>query len=321
MDALSDVLKSIRLEAAAYIDVEFTAPWCVRSRFGMKCIEHKIAGAGHVMFFHFITEGSCKVRLESGGETIEASAGDLVLFPRDQKHILGTDLRLPPVDAGDIEGAEAVDTDLIQLRHGGGGTPTRFVCGYVACEFAACRPLLEALPRIVRIPLAQGPARTLFRELFSIGVRESSSSRPGNSSTLAKLSELLFVEAIRQYVGSMPPGGTGWLAGVRDAQVGRALGLIHEKPDSAWTVEELAREVALSRSALAERFTALVGEPPMKYLTRWRLTLAAQRLRASRETVGRVAARSGYESEAAFNRAFKREFGVPPASWRRAAAK
>jgi transcriptional regulator GlxA family with amidase domain len=136
---------------------------------------------------------------------------------------------------------------------------------------------------------------------------------------LAKLSELMFVEALRRYVERLPPGGKGWLAGVRDAQIGRALALLHGEPGKPWTVEELARAVALSRSALAERFAALVGEPPIQYLMRWRLALAAQMLRAGREAIVRVAERSGYESEAAFNRAFKREFGMPPAAWRRAA--
>ena len=150
-----------------------------------------------------------------------------------------------------------------------------------------------------------------------MGVRESSAFRPGAESMLAKLSELMFVEAMRRYVGTLPPDGKGWLAGVRDAQVGRALALLHGDPGRAWTVDDLGREVALSRSALAERFTALVGEPPIQYLMRWRLALAAQMLRAGRDAVGRVAERTGYESEAAFSRAFKREFGMPPAAWRR----
>jgi AraC-like DNA-binding protein len=213
------------------------------------------------------------------------------------------------------------DGDIVQLRHGGGGATTRFVCGYLACSRSVCRPLLEALPRVLTIPIGDGPASSMLRELLRVGVRESSALRPGAGSLLAKLSELMFVEALRRYVENLPPQGMGWLAGLRDAQVGRALSLLHGEPGKAWTVDELAREVALSRSALAERFTALVGEPPMQYLMRWRLALAAQMLRAGREAVGRVAERSGYESDAAFNRAFKREFGMPPAAWRRAGAK
>ena len=212
----------------------------------------------------------------------------------------------------------AVEADLIQMRHGGGGVATRFVCGYLACSRSVCRPLLEALPRVLRIPIGEGPTAALLRELLRVGVLESSMSRPGAESMLAKLSELMFVDALRRYVESMPPGGKGWLAGVRDAQVGRALALLHARPDKPWTVDELAREVALSRSALADRFAALVAEPPIQYLMRWRLALAAQRLRSGREAIARVAEHSGYESEASFSRAFKREFGMSPAAWRKA---
>ena len=204
------------------------------------------------------------------------------------------------------------------MRHGGGGEATRFVCGYLACNRSVCRPLLDALPRVLHIPIGDGPAAALLRELLRVGVRESSAARPGTESMLAKLSELMFVEAMRRYAENLPPEGKGWLAGVRDAHIGRALALLHGEPGRPWTVDELAREVALSRSALAERFTALVGEPPMQYLMRWRLALAGQALRSSGEAIARVAERSGYESEAAFNRAFKREFGMPPAAWRKA---
>jgi transcriptional regulator GlxA family with amidase domain len=171
---------------------------------------------------------------------------------------------------------------------------------------------------VLRIPIGDGRASAQLRELLRMGVRESLASRAGAGSMLAKLSELMFVEALRRYVESLPPEGKGWLAGVRDPQVGRALALLHGEPGTAWTVDELAREVALSRSALAERFTALVGEPPIQYLMRWRLALAARMLRSGREAVARIAERSGYESETAFSRAFKREFGLPPAAWRRA---
>jgi AraC-like DNA-binding protein len=212
------------------------------------------------------------------------------------------------------------DAEMLQLRYGGGGVVTRFVCGYLACERSTFRPLFEALPRLLCIPVGDGPASALLGELLRAGVRESSAMRPGADSMLAKVAELLFVEAMRRYMESLPPGGKGWLAGVRDAQVGRALSLLHAEPTRAWTVDDLSRAVALSRSALAERFAALVGESPMHYLTRWRLALAAQMLREGRQPVMRVAERSGYESETAFNRAFKREFGIPPATWRKSAA-
>ena len=318
MDALSDVLKSVRLEGAVYINAEFTAPWCIRGELGLPSVCARLADAEHVAFFHFLVEGSCKVRLADASDVLEAKAGDLVLFPQEGKHLMGTDLQLSPMEADAMAAPESgVDGGLFHLRYGGGGAATRFVCGYLACSRSVCRPLLEALPRALCIPIGGGPAAALLHELLRVGVRESSAERPGAGSMLAKLSELIFVEAMRHYLEALPPGGRGWLAAVRDAQVGRALSLLHADPAKSWTVDELARESALSRSALAERFTALVGEPPMQYLTRWRLALAAQALRSGGDAVVRIAERSGYESEAAFSRAFKREFGVPPAAWRK----
>jgi AraC-like DNA-binding protein len=322
MDALSDVLQSVRLEGALYLNAEFTAPWCIRGKCGMTSVGERLAGADHVVYFHFLTEGACKVRLDDGRQVLDVAAGDLVLFPRDDRHLMGSDLHLAPLETETLNYADvATDADFIHMRHGGGGAATRFVCGYLACNRSVCRPLLDALPRMLRIPIGDGRASALLRELLRAGVRESAASRPGAASMLAKLSELMFVEALRRYVEDLPPQGNGWLAGVRDAQIGRALALLHGDPGRAWTVDELAREVALSRSALAERFAALVGESPIQYLIRWRLALAAQTLRAGREAIARVAERSGYESETAFSRAFRREFGVGPAAWRKTAPK
>jgi AraC-like DNA-binding protein len=322
MDTLSGVLKSVRLEGALYLNAEFTAPWCMRGRFGLASVKERLGAAEHVVFFHFLTEGSCRVKLVEGVEVLDVAAGDLVLFPQDDRHLMGSDLQLAPVETDSLLDAEAAPgADLIRMRLGGGGAVTRFVCGYLACSRSMSRPLLDALPRMLRIPIGDGQASALLRELLRAGVRESSASRPGADSTLARLAELLFVEALRRYVESLPPGGKGWLAGTRDAHVGRALALLHEEPGRRWTVDDLAREVALSRSALAERFAALVGEPPIQYLMRWRLALAARSLRAGGEAISRVAERSGYESEAAFSRAFKREFGMPPAAWRKAGPK
>jgi AraC-like DNA-binding protein len=319
MDALSEVLKSVRLEGAVYINAEFTAPWCIRGELGVQSVREQLAGAEHVAFFHFITEGACKLRLADGGEIVEATAGDLILFPREGRHLMGTDLHLAPMERGAVvTPVPADDAQLFHLSHGGGGEATRFICGYLACNRSAFRPLMEGLPPIVRIRIGEGPAASLLRELLRAGVRESFGASPGARPMLAKLAELLFVDALRRYVSELPPGGKGWLAGVRDAHIGRALALLHGDPGRPWTIDELAREVALSRSALAERFVGLVGDTPMQYLTRWRLALAAQVLRAGREPIARIAAQSGYESEAAFSRAFKREFGAPPAAWRKA---
>jgi len=318
MDVLSGVLKSVHLEGAVYLNAEFTAPWCIRARYGVDRARARLPGAEHLLYFHFLTEGRCKVRLVDGAEVLDLGTGDLVLFSQDDRHVIGSDLHLAPVDTDGM--ADVIDaTDFYEMRHGGGGEVTRFVCGYLACSRSVIRPLLQGLPRMLRIPIGDGQAAALVRDLLRVGVRESAAARPGADSLLARVAELLFVDALRRYIDEMPPGGKGWLAGMRDPHVGRALALLHEQPGRTWTVDELAREVALSRSALAERFAELVGEPPIQYLMRWRLALAARALRSSEESVSRIAERSGYESEAAFTRAFKREFGMPPTAWRKAA--
>lgn len=321
MDALSSVLKSVQLEGAVFLDAEFSAPWCMRGRYGRTSIQQQLDGAEHVVLFHLLTEGACRVRLADGGDLIEVTAGDLILFPQDDRHLMGSDLNIAPLEADnliDAAAAVACDPDFVPIRHGGGGDKTRFVCGYLACSRSLCRPLFEALPRVLRIPIGDGQAATLLRELLRAGVRESSTAKPGAQSMLAKLAELMFVEALRRHVETLPPEGTGWFAAVRDVPIGRALALLHDEPGRAWTVEALAREVALSRSLFAQRFAALVGESPMQYLTRWRLALAAQALRAGNEAISRLAERSGYATDAAFSRAFKREFGLPPSAWRAA---
>jgi AraC-like DNA-binding protein len=323
VDILSGILKSIRFEGAVFLDAEFTAPWCMRGRYGMTSVRQQLAGAEHVVLFHFLTQGACRVRLAEGSEVIDICAGDLVLFAQDDRHLMGSDLLMAPLEADDLidaATAAAVNPAFVPIRQGGGGAATRFVCGYLACTRSLCRPLVEALPRVLRIPLGHGQTAGLVRELLRVGVHESSASRPGAQSTLAKLAELMFVEALRHHVETLPPGGHGGLAALRDVRIGRALALLHDAPERAWTVDELAREVAMSRSVLATRFASLVGESPMLYLTRWRLALAARALRSGNDAISLVAERSGYETEAAFSRAFKREFGLPPSAWRKAPA-
>jgi AraC-like DNA-binding protein len=298
-----------------YLDAEFTAPWCVEAQYGLPSETQLLAGADHIAFFHFLIDGNCKARLAEGGETLELKAGDFVLFPHDHQHLLASDLSLPPVKTESLPRKSYSDSFLI--RHGGGGEATRFVCGYLACDRRISQSLFNSLPQMLRIPIGGDPAMAWLSELLRVGVSESQAERPGARSLLTKLSELIFVEAMRRYAATLSTEQRGWLAGLRDPYVGKALALLHAEAGRAWTVDELAREVALSRSALGQRFTDIIGEPPMQYLTRWRLALAARALRSGPEPIGRIAERYGYESEAAFNRAFKREFGSPPASWRR----
>jgi AraC-like DNA-binding protein len=254
--------------------------------------------------------------LKSGGDTFEIAAGDLLMVPNDDTHLMGSDLQLEPIDSLSLV-KPADDGSLMRIDHGGGGEITHFVCGFLSCDKRLCRPVLDALPGMLRVPFGNDPTATWFKSLLQLGTEETSAKRPGSDTVLAKLSELLFVEAIRRYGESMPDEQTGWLAGLRDRYVGKVLTLMHQGPGKAWTMDLLASEVGLSRSALAQRFTDLIGQPPMQYLTRWRLTVAAQRLRSDPTNLASIAEQIGYDSEAAFNRAFKREFGMPPAAWRK----
>jgi AraC-like DNA-binding protein len=206
------------------------------------------------------------------------------------------------------------------VRLGGGGEPTAFVCGYVGCERHADRLFLAGLPQVIKIHIRGDRAGEWLESSVRHLVSEAGSGRPGQSVLLAKLAEALFIETLRRYMAELPPEATGWLAAARDPVVGGALAALHRKPGQRWSVDELASEAGASRSVLAERFARLVGEPPLTYLARWRLQLAARRIRSTRDTILQVALRVGYESEAAFSRAFKREFGLPPAQYRKACA-
>jgi len=313
MDALSDALRVLRLTGAVFLDAEFTEPWCVVS--DPRSHDELRAGDPDIVFFHVLTEGRCKARLIAEGEALELGVGDLLMLPRGTRHLMGSDLQLAPANADSI--VRPGEGGMLRIDHGGGGEKTRFVCGFLRCDERLCGPLLESLPLILRVPLGDGPATAWLTGLLQAGTRESAAPRPGSETVLAKLSELLFVEAMRRYIETLSDQQRGWLAGLGDRFIGRALALMHEDPAHDWTVDELAENVGLSRSALAQRFTDFIGQPPIQYLTRWRLTIAAQRLRNEKTTLVRVAEDCGYESEAAFNRAFKRALGTTPAAWRR----
>ena len=315
MDALSDLLHAVKLNGALFLEARFTAPWCVETHPSYGAAE-MLRPLNPVVFFHMVTEGRCKVRLAAGGEPIDLASGDLVLMPQGDTNLLGSDLQLAPVDADSLL-RPALPGGMPTIDHGGGGDEARILCGFLSCDKALCRLLLDALPRLLRVPLGDGPGAAWLMSLVRRGVQENTAPGPGSGTLLAKLAELLFVEAMRRYVEALPQDQTGWLAGLRDRYLGRALTLMHERPAHDWTVDELADRVGLSRSALAQRFADLLGQPPMQYLTRWRLTLAAAALRSSDRAIAQVAEEFGYESESAFNRAFKREFEMPPAAWRR----
>jgi AraC-like DNA-binding protein len=315
VDALSDVLRVVRLTGAVFLDAEFTAPWCIGEPSGVEvCIAH-MPHAQHVVIYHLVSEGRCEASVP-GGPAVSASAGDLIIIPGGEEHSLGSTLAHPSVPGQQLVIQRGPD-EVPQVRYGGGGDVTRMVCGYLACDSSLFDTVLAALPRIMLVNMREGPGAQWLTSSIRFSLTEAAGQRAGAGTVLAKLSELMFVEAIRRHIESLPPEQTGWLAGLRDRFVGKTLALIHSKPAHAWTVEELASSVGLSRSALGERFTSLVGQPPMQYLTRWRLQLAANLLRSGARNIASVAADVGYDSEAAFSRAFKRELGVAPAAWRR----
>jgi AraC-like DNA-binding protein len=255
------------------------------------------------------------VRAE-GGEAFDVRAGEVVLFPRNDPHWLGSDLDRPPVMARDIIQPPGPG-GLLSIRHGGDGARSRVVCGFLGCDGAQENPVIATLPAALRLRVGERAGADWIRSTFRYAADEVVVGRPGSATVLSKLSELLFVEAVRRYVETLPEGQTGWLAGLRDHHVGRALALLHGDIARPWTADELGRESGLSRSALAERFTRLIGAAPMHYLTDWRMQVAAQQLRHQNTSLIQIANEVGYGSEAAFSRAFKRAFGTAPATWRR----
>jgi len=317
MDALSDVLRAVRLTGAVFLDAELRSGWSYLTPPPEAIGALHMPGAEHIIPYHLISEGRCRASLPDG-EPVELEAGELIIFPHGDRHVLES------AGAGKLKPVEIRGEDLYALlrpgevaplKEGTVGETTRLVCGYLACDRRLCEIILAGLPRLLHVSVKDSGIASWVESSVRFSVAESTAPRAGAATVLAKLSELLFVEALRQYIETLPPNQTGWLAGLRDRFVGRALALLHQEPGAAWTVDELAKQVGLSRSALADRFVELLGQPPMQYLTRWRLSLAAQQLLSGGRALAQIAEDVGYDSEAAFNRAFKREFGIPPATW------
>jgi AraC-like DNA-binding protein len=314
MDVLSEVLKVVKLDSAIFFNAEFTAPWCLRSPESSRVAPLLSPGAGHLIIYHLLVEGDAYAHL-SDGARVALRGGDIVTFPHGDAHYLGggTTTQI-------IEAAAALPTLLKQglamVKTGGGGSASRFICGFLSCDARLSQAFLGGLPPLIKVNIREDPSGQWLENSLRFSVTEAAAARAGAEAMLAKLSEVVFVETVRRYVHDLPEGQTGWLAGARDPHVGKALTLIHRRHADPWTISGLAQEVGISRSVLAERFRHFLGEPPMTYLTRWRLRLGAQALRSSNHSVAQIAADIGYESEAAFNRAFKREFGLPPARYR-----
>jgi len=321
MDALSDVLSAVRLTGAVFLEMQMRENWSYLTAPARAIAEVIMPEADHVISYHLLLSGQCYARLPEG-EPVKLRAGEVVMFPGGDRHILATGsrsgLRMQPTDiSGESLHLMLKRGEVTPLREGKTGDATRIVCGFLACEGRMADPILQSLPRMLRVNLRGSGTAAWVQSSIQFSMAQSAAQRPGSAMVLARLSEVLFAEAVRQYMDNVPEAQAGWLGALRDRHVGRALALLHERPTTAWTLERLSREVGLSRSALGDRFSSLVGKAPMQYLTSWRLAMAEARLRRGEGSILRIATDVGYESQAAFNRAFKREFGLPPAAWRR----
>ncbi len=315
MDAFSDILSSVKLSGAVFFTGEFSEPWGFSTP-ASKVMAAKVAPqAVHLLLYHLLLEGGAVVEMEDG-QTVPLAPGEVVVFPHGDPHHMSSGRHARPPFPNYGIAPKIQSRDLSPLRAGGGGAVSRFVCGYMTCDPHLSRPILSGLPQVFKVNVrADASGHWLETSILHL-VEEAASGRVGSEAMLAKLSEALFVDTLRRYVDSLPDHHSGWLAGARDPIVGKSLALLHGRVAHPWTIADLADEVGISRSALVERFSRYLAEPPMAYLTRWRLQLAAESLEKTSRGVAEIAAEIGYQSEAAFSRAFRREFGQPPGRYR-----
>jgi AraC-like DNA-binding protein len=318
LDVLSDVLRAVRLTGAVYFEVHARAPWTAETPQMSSICADVMPAFEHVIAFHIVLDGQCWAQLtEDADSAVRMEAGDVIIFVGGDGHVMGTERgKRADVDFSLYRRLKDRPLPFVLSDSGGDGEAAHLACGYLGCDARPFNPLLHALPRMLLVH-GKETGLNLTHDLIRAALQESERPRAGGETILSKLSELMFLQAVRQHIDGLPAESTGWLSGLRDRHVGMALGLMHGRPSARWTIDALARRIGLSRSVFAERFTQLVGAPPMQYLGNWRLQLAAQLLERGGMSVAQAAEQVGYESEAAFNRAFKRQVGVPPGSWRR----
>ena len=309
MDPLSDVLRAVRLTGSYFYIVEGSPGWSVGTAAARELAPRIMPDAEHLVPYHIVSEGTCWGGLH-GEQRVRLQPGDVLIFPHGDAHVMSShqfDDKEPPLAAHAPGPFPAV------VRVGTGTRDTTLMCGFLGCDTGPFNPVLAALPRMLHLPrIGDGWLSTLPQQVL----REWRDARAGSNVILTRLAEVMFIEVLRQHIASIGAAERGWLAALRDPMVSAALSKMHERPGHAWSLQELATEVAASRSALAERFADIVGVPPMHYLAQWRLQLAADLLRRSNAKVAAVAADVGYESEAAFSRAFKRATGLSPGAYR-----
>jgi AraC-like DNA-binding protein len=327
-DTLSDLLRAVRLRGAVFYYLEGSAPWVAEAPASPEIIPAIMPGVEHLIEFHGIAKGTCWASIP-GEDPVQMDEGDVVLFPQGDAHVMASapGLRAPRTSNDDFFGPRPAQLPVSMVLPAPPGVSVRtaaegrqqstIICGFLGLDARPFNPLLAALPRVLHITGRTLGANSWVSTFMRAVVAESSQKRPGGEAVLERMSEMLFVEVLRRYVDGLPVEQTGWLAGMRDAAVGRALSLLHEKPADDWTLERLSDAAALSRSSLHDRFVHFIGQPPMQYLTQWRMQVASGLLRDTNAKVVDVALDVGYESEAAFSRAFKRVVGVGPSEWRR----
>jgi AraC-like DNA-binding protein len=316
-DTLSDVLRAVRLTGAVFIDVNVTVPWATFAPKSHHLIPLIMPDAQHLMCYHLVMEGECYA-VQKGHDPVALKAGDLIVFPHGDGHTMSTDPKLRAPEAVDLNEFDTSTPRPWKITGGSDGkNRVKLFCGFLGCDVRPFNPLVAALPAQIHCKGDTAACKQRLNQFYQMAVAESNGGRMGGDSILAKLSELLFIELVRMYLESLPGDQNGWLAGLRDRHVGQALTLLHAQPAKAWTLEDLSGEVGLSRSALADRFTGFVGEPPMHYLAKWRMQIASGMLSTGQANIARIAADVGYDSEAAFSRAFKKIVGMPPAAWRK----
>jgi AraC-like DNA-binding protein len=314
VDALLDMLRAMRLTGGIFLDAEFTAPWCVTAKVGPEDCSPFTPVPRHIIAYHYVTAGRLLLKV-SDQPPVPVESGEIVVLPRNEDHVIGSAMNLRPVGAEHLI-QPAPDGGLAKIVHGGGGVRTQILCGFLGNDLPH-NAFITILPSAMKLKVADGTSGSWIESSFRFAAKQLAEGQVSSPAILAKIAELLFMEAVHRYFASLPPTANVWTAGMHDPIVGRALGLLHGQIARRWTTAHLANEIAMSRSAFAERFTRVVGEPPMRYLARQRLEQATAQLRESADPIARIAYEVGYESEVAFNRAFKREYGIPPATWRR----
>jgi AraC-like DNA-binding protein len=330
-DTLSDVLRTVRLRGALFFDLSCAGKWLAEAPASTEIATAVMSEVDQVIPYHVVTAGECWIALQ-GEQPLRLQRGDIIILPQGDPHVVSSAPGLRPEPKVDwyeemklhrrpfrlaqqcmaAPPAREVAAPELGIDY---ETDTSLVCGFIGCDKRPFNPLLATLPRLLHLPATAGSA--WGAQFAQLAATVSGNRRPGSEVLLERMSEMMFVDAVTRHIEGMPEQSTGWLAGLRDRFVGRALALMHENPAAAWSIDELSSQVGLSRSALHERFVELIAQPPMQYLAQWRMQLASRMLRESQASVLSIALKTGYESEAAFGRAFKRLVGMPPAAWRR----